>query len=154
MPTIDVNMSLFDSPRPTAPMTVAQSDDHYHHDDKKEEASYLGYDDDGDDDLENQQDGLDQEEESGKEQVDAESESAVDYQDLLVQAAKWKKSMHGVLDAVYKLRIQAAITLDKIAMMYPPSHFLERQDDTDKNNGAVADAASKDGQGVNDDEMS
>ena len=60
-----------------------------------------------------------------------EPEESLDYERLMAQSIQCKATMHGILDQVYKMQIQAAVALDTFAMMYPTRNLRSGNDDDD-----------------------
>lgn len=145
MPIIDTNMSIFDSPVATktrVPPQVNQEDDvadaSFRHgndkhgdlyDDSSRQVQHdvpaaLAHRHDDDDD--------DSDENISREASKVGNNVTNDYEYLIKQASRWKRTMHGVLNHVYQLRIEAACTLDNFAMMYPRETFIDDDDNDDK----------------------
>lgn len=147
MPTIDTNMNIFDSPVATKrrgpPLTMHEGDEERH-----ENNDYsFHWDDNDDNDRGNEKDKKNDKETQSTHDSEYTTTTTMtedNYQGLLKQAARWKTTLHGVLDTVYKLRIEAAITLDKFDMMYPTQTLIdESQSGDDDDNEMNVDAAAQ-----------
>lgn len=139
MPTINTNMSLFDSPpsaKAKAPPT-ALDDEEDPHGNYELTSSYMEYEDlDGENSSQHKQD-------SSYQDTEGDDAEFVDYNGILKQATVWKATMQGVLDTVYKLRIEAAITLDTFAMMDPESNLGQDEEDGKDKSGDMASPESR-----------
>ena len=159
MPTIDTNMSIFDSPvaaKQRAPPRTLHEEDERCYNEKNDSSSFHLDSNDDDNDPVNGHDWY--EKETDKKDLGTQYELSGymttpddNYQGLLKRAAHWKTTLHCVLDTVYKLRIEAAITLDKFAMMYPTQSVGDETQgqggDDDMNiDGAVQSQVAQDGE--------
>ena len=116
MASIDTNMNIFDSPpaakqrAPPRPLVPSRDDN----------------DGDVSPDNHNNTKGRTQEEE---EEEWFYSNHDTPYEDIIQQANNWTASLNIARDKVFKLQIQAAMTLDVFAMLSPDQEFVQEEEE-------------------------
>lgn len=139
----DADMSIFDSPAPAvkrnappmpltttettfAPWTSNKGDTMM----KKKKLAFLDLDNDSsspDDDTTTNTTSSVKETPATMTDKPAPAPAVQNYEELMKEAAKWTSSMNGIRDNLDTLRVEAAITLDKFAMLYDEDYQLEER---------------------------